>query len=132
MWCVVRFLLAVLLSPVLAWGQTQVINGNRVHAGWVNYGITAGTATAYTLTFTPALAGYVEGQCFLVKPHVTNTGSATLNVQGKGAKTLKKLSGSTLVPLIAGDLRLQRLMQVCYDGTDLQLMGTAPDAASGG
>ena len=128
MWCVIRLLLIVFLSPALAWGQTQVINGNRVHAGWVNYGTTAGTATAYTLTFSPALAGYVEGQCFLFKPHLANTGAATLNVQGKGAKALKKLSGSTLVPLVAGDLRIQRLMQVCYDGTDLQLMGPVPDA----
>ena len=125
---VVRLLLAVLLCPVLAWGQAQVINGNRVHAGWVNYGTTAGTATAYTLTFSPALAGYVEGQCFLFKPHLANTGAATLNVQGKGAKALKKLSGSMFVPLAAGDLRVQRLMQVCYDGTDLQLMGPVPDA----
>ena len=118
--------------PALVWGQAQVINGNRVHAGWLNYGTTAGTATGYTLTFTPALAGYVTGQCFLVKPHVTNTGSATLNVQGKGALSLVKDSGGALVPLAAGDLPQGRLMQVCHDGTNLQLMGTAPDAAAPG
>ena len=126
-----RFVLGFLLLPALVWGQAQVINGNRVHAGWVNYGTTAGTGTAYTLTFTPALQGYVTGQCFLFKPHVTNTGAATLNVQDKGALALTKASGGSLVPLGAGDLPLGRLMQVCHDGTALQLMGTAPDASGG-
>ena len=37
--CAPACLLAV---PMLAWGQAQVINGNRVHAGWVNYGIDGG------------------------------------------------------------------------------------------
>ena len=127
-----QLLLLVLVLPSLAWGQSQIINGNRIHAGWINYGTTAGTATAYTLTFSPPLAGYVEGQCFLLKPHVTNTGEATLNVQAKGAKAILKKSSGSLVPLDAGDLLLSRLVQVCYDGTALQLMGTAPDAASGG
>ena len=76
--------LLFLLLPVLAWGQASVINGNRVHAGWVNYGTTAGTATAYTLTFSPAMPGYVPGQCLLFKPHLTNTDAATLNVQSLG------------------------------------------------
>ena len=130
--CCVSLVLGLLVLPALAWGQAQVINGNRVHAGWLNYGTTAGTATAYTLTFTPPLAGYVTGQCFLVKPHVANTGAATLNVQGKGAVTITKASGGSLVPVVAGDLPLGRLLQVCHDGTALQLMGAAPDAASGG
>ena len=127
-----RFLLLLLLCPMLAWGQSSVINGNRIHAGWVNYGTTAGTATAYTLTFSPALPGYAQGQCFLLKPHVTNTGSATLNVQGKGALVLTKLSGGSLVSLAAGDLLLNRLVMACHDGSTLQLMGTAPDASGTG
>ena len=127
-----RLLLLCLVLPALAWGQTTVINGNRVQAGWVNYGTTGGTATAYTLTFSPAMPGYVAGQCFVFKPHVTNTGAATLNVQGLGAKSLAKRSGSSLVPLVAGDLLLNRLSQACYDGTDLQLMGTVSDSAGSG
>ena len=127
-----RYLLLCLVLPALAWGQASVINGNRVHAGWTNYGTTAGTATAYTLTFSPALPGYVQGQCFLLKPHVTNTGAATLNVQGKGALSLAKESSGSLVPLVAGDLLLNRLVMACHDGTQLQLMGAAPDASATG
>ena len=126
--CVLLYV-GLCLLPVVAGGQTTVINGTQLYAGWANYGTTAGTATAYTLTFAPALAGYVAGQCFLMKPHVANTGPATLNVQDKGALTISKASGETLVPLVAGDLPSGRLMQVCYDGTILQLMGAVPDAA---
>ena len=76
-------LLVFLVLPTLVWGQAQVINGNRVHAGWVNYGTTAGTASAYTLTFAPALPGYVQGQCFLLKPHLTNTGAGDPECPGQ-------------------------------------------------
>ena len=127
-----RLLLLGLLLPTLAWGQTQVINGNRVQAGWTNYGTTAGTATAYTLTFSPPMPGYVQGQCFLFKPHTTNTGAASLNVQGKGALSLTKESGGALVPVVAGDLLVNRLVLACHDGANVQLMGAAPDASGGG
>ena len=130
--CLCRLLLFLLLFPALGWGQSSVLNGNRIHAGWTNYGTTAGTATAYTLTFTPAMPGYAQGQCFLLKPHVTNTGAATLNVQGKGALSLTKESSGSLVPLVAGDLLLNRLVMACHDGTNLQLIGAAPDASAVG
>ena len=127
-----RLFFVLLVFPALAWGGTSVLNGNRVHAGWVNYGTTAGTATAYTLSFTLAMPGYAQGQCFLLRPHVTNTGAATLNVQGKGALALTKLSGGSLVSLVAGDLLLNRLVMACHDGSTLQLMGAAPDASGTG
>ena len=127
-----RLFLVCLMFPSLAWGQTSVINGNRVHAGWTNYGTTAGTATAYTLTFSPPMPGYVQGQCFLFKPHTTNTGAASLNVQGKGALSLTKESGGALVPVVAGDLLVNRLVLACHDGANVQLMGAAPDASGGG
>ena len=113
----------LLLSVGLAWGQpTQVINGNRVHAGWVNMGTTTGTATAYLLDFTPNMPGYVTGQCFLWNPHVANTGAATLNVDGLGAKPFKKWSGTALVDLVANDFAVGRLVLGCYDGTNIQVM----------
>ena len=119
------------MPPVLVWGQAQVINGNRVHAGWINYGIDRRHGHRLYADLYACPPGYVTGQCFLFKPHLTNTGAATLNVQGLGAKALRKPRGSTQVPVVAGDLRANRLMQACYEGTVLQLMGAVPDAGDG-
>jgi Repeat of unknown function (DUF5907) len=128
---VIAWVLACLL-PALAWGQqAQMINGNRVHAGWVNAALTTGTGTTYALSFTPAMPAYLKFTCFLFQAHVANTGPATLNVSGLGAIQLTKLSGSSLVALAAGDMPVNRLLQACYDGTNFQLMGAAGTTGTG-
>jgi Repeat of unknown function (DUF5907) len=111
-------LVGLLLSPALVWSQAQIINGNRVHAGWVNYGQTTGSGTAYVLTFNPPLPGYVDGQCFLFRAHVGNTGDTTLNVSGRGAIPLRKWSSGTGVPLVAGDISAQQDVEACYDSAN--------------
>jgi Repeat of unknown function (DUF5907) len=111
------WLLAVvsLLTPALPRAQTQHISGNRVQTGWVNFGTTTGTSTAYVLNFTPPIGGYVDGQCFLIRVHAANTGSATLNVNSKGAVPLRKPGPGTGVDLSAGELPLGSYAQACYD-----------------
>jgi uncharacterized protein DUF5907 len=111
----------VLVLPVLSWAQTQVINGNRIQAGWINYGLTSGTGTAYTLTLTPPFPGYVDGTCFLFRAHIGNSGDATLNVNAKGAVPLRKWVGGTAVPLVAGDIAAQQDVQVCHDMTNARM-----------
>lgn len=78
---------------------------------------TAGTATAYTLTNAVALAaGPVTGATVKFKVHATNTGAATLNVDGTGAKNLfSKRRGTALS---AGDLVAGTFTTAVYDGTN--------------
>lgn len=78
---------------------------------------TAGTATAYTLTNAVALAaGPVTGATVKFKVHTTNTGAATLNVDGTGAKSLfSKRRGTALS---AGDLVAGTYTTAVYDGTN--------------
>lgn len=113
-------LVTLLLSASLAWSQAQLINGSRVIAGWINAGTTAGTPPAYTLTLSPPMPGYVPFQCYLASIHAANTGAATLNVNGLGAKTIKKWSGGALVDLVTNDLVIGVLASFCYDGTNMQ------------
>jgi hypothetical protein len=72
---------------------------------------TGGGTTAYTVTMsnTPAL---YDGLTVTVKMNATNTGSSTLNVNGLGAKTLKKPNGSNLS---SGDLTINGVYQFVYD-----------------
>lgn len=80
-----------------------------------------GSADAYTLTSPTghAFTSYITGMtvCFLANH--TNTGAATLNVDGVGAKSLRKF-GSTNV--ISGDIETGNLVLAIYDGTNFQIL----------
>ena len=85
--------------------------------------IAAGTADAMTLTYTPAPSAYVSGmKLAFYKNAADNTGPATLNVNGLGAKAIVKRDGSTA--LSATDMKASTLYEVVYDGTSFRLLAT--------
>jgi len=78
---------------------------------------TAGSVTAYTLTNSPAIAaGPVAGTRVIFKVNATNTGAATLNVDGTGAKSL--VSMRTGASVASGDLVASKYITATYDGTN--------------
>lgn len=81
---------------------------------------TTGSANAYVLTSGQSLTAYASGQSFLIKPNFTNSGAATLNVDGIGAKAITK-NGTTA--LASGDLVSGTIYRVSYDGTQFQVLG---------
>src|SRR4029450_1230618 len=98
--------LAGALRP--AWGQGQLIPGNRTLAGTLNAGPSTGTGTAYLLALNPPTPAYVVDQMFVFRAHTANTGPATLNVDGRGALPLKKWQAGALVGLAAGEIPRSR------------------------
>jgi len=78
-------------------------------------GTTAGTATTYTLTLNPAITAYTAGLSLWVKFHLANTGAATINVNGLGAKTLVK---DVSTALVANDIPINQWYTLVYDGTN--------------
>jgi hypothetical protein len=83
---------------------------------------TGGTANAQTLTYDVAAAAYCTGERFTFKAGATNTGSATLNVNSLGAKTIKTNAGDALV---SGEIQSGSYYTVVYDGTDMILDSVA-------
>ncbi len=85
-----------------------------------NGGTSAGSANAYTVTIAPALTAntLVSGVLFGFVPNFTNTGSATINPNALGAKTVKYMGNN----LVGGELVNGRRAMVQYDGTDFVLM----------
>ncbi len=65
-----------------------------------SYAVTAGTANSYTVTVSPT-PSLTDGLAVAVKIHADSTGPATLNVNGLGAKPLKKANGNDVVGLKA-------------------------------
>ena len=84
-----------------------------------NYATTGGSANAYTLTTSPARTVYTTGEVFFAKANFTNTGAATLNVSGLGAKSIKKNISDDLA---ANDIFNGQTIIVQYDGTNFQLL----------
>ena len=81
---------------------------------------TSGVADTYTLTTGFSVVGYVAGATLKIRPNATNTGAATFNLDGLGAKAITK-NGSTA--LVAGDLVSGNTYEISYDGTRWQLVG---------
>lgn len=80
---------------------------------------TGGTGAAYTAT-VDHITTLTPGVNFMMNPHtVSTTNKPTLNVNGLGAKTLRRLQlpRGTFEPLAAGWLHANIPMNVKYDGT---------------
>lgn len=86
-----------------------------------NYVTTGGTSTAYTVTFSPVPTTYTTGP-FFINFNATNTGAATLNPNSLGAKTIQYQGNA----LVAGQIIGGTTYVVIYDGTQYQIIGSAP------
>jgi hypothetical protein len=86
----------------------------------VPYAAAAGPVNVYTATLAPALAAYVAGVALAVNINITNTGAATINVNGLGAKAIKDSKGNAMT---AGKLRATSIYTLRYNGTDFILQG---------
>lgn len=67
----------------------------------VPYAVATGTANTYAVTLNPAPTAYADGMAISIKINVDSTGASTLNVNGLGAKPLKKANGKDATNLKA-------------------------------
>lgn len=89
--------------------------------------VSAGTATALTLTTVPAVDSYVMFQRFNVKFHINSGANPTINISGRGAKNLKQYDGSG--SKVAAVFIANQISDVIYDGTDLVLLAPISSVA---
>jgi hypothetical protein len=90
--------------------------------------VAGGSANALTVTNAQAVTAYTLGQEINFKAASTNTGPATVNVDGLGNKEIRRHDATALA---AGDLISGRIYEAKYDGTYFQLMRvTATDLAA--
>ena len=86
----------------------------------------AGT-NAITATASLGMSAYVTGQRFFFVAAASNTGACTLNINSIGVKSVTK-NGTTA--LVAGDIAINAVTQVVYDGTQFQLLNPASATVS--
>jgi hypothetical protein len=101
----------------------------------VNHCIEDGTGSddTYTCNFAPALDSYVDGTLYSFEATVANTGEASLNINGLGAKIIVKVAGGVATTLANDDIRAGQKVIVQYDlsADNFQMQSTLGNAASG-
>lgn len=96
-----------------------------------SYGADTGSANALAVALSPIPTAYVAGMGIEVKVAATNSGAATIAVNGMATKQIVRADGSALQ---AGDLIIGMVARLVYDGTKFQLsnsMGIATLASAG-
>lgn len=99
--------------------------------GSVGYCADAGSNDTYACSLSPAPSGYVTGARYRFKANTGNTGAATINFNSLGAKTIKKVAGGITTDLADNDIRVGQVVDLVYDGTNMQMQSTLGNAASG-
>lgn len=88
---------------------------------------TSGSNTAYTVTLEPAPTELYAGMTITIIPHQTsNLPSATLNVNGLGAKNFRMrgyTTGSVYAPYTSSFLTASKPVTLTYDGTYWVIVG---------
>lgn len=123
------WIVLLLLCPLPARGQTELINGNRQVVGWINYCEDTGTANAYACAPNPSILNYRIGTRYTFRALNANTGAATLNLNSLGTRPIVKLVGGIATALVANDIRAGQVVDLIYDGTNMQMLsqvGTFP------
>ena len=95
--------------------------------------VTAGTSNAYTITSNQGITAYADGQRFSFRADRNNTGAATLNVDTRGAKGLRKVTGGALAALVADEIVDGAVYDVVFIAADdvFVIVGfAAPDIAT--
>jgi hypothetical protein len=79
---------------------------------------TTGSPNAYVVTYSVAPDALYNGQRFGFITNFANTGSATLNINSLGAKTIKKVVAGTKTALSSGDMASGAFVEVAYNQAD--------------
>ncbi|EBY7415810.1 phage tail protein [Salmonella enterica subsp. enterica serovar Alachua] len=78
---------------------------------------TEGTANVLTFTAKSPFSSYVDGVRLTIRAANTNTGSASLNVNSIGAKTIFTITTAGLLPLSSGQIRASGVYDLVYSSS---------------
>lgn len=84
---------------------------------------TSGSGSAYTVTGNSDYTEYFNGMSLVLKLHADCAADATINVSGRGAKSLRMRGASGMVNVKAGSLRANEIVHLVYDGANFCVVG---------
>ncbi len=96
----------------------------------IMYCADAGSTDDYACSLPAAPSGYVTGASYHFKANTANTGAATVNFNSLGAKAIKKVVGGVTTALADNDIRAGQVVDLVYDGTNMQMQSVLGNSAS--
>ncbi|MBV9745157.1 MAG: hypothetical protein JO099_15455, partial [Acidobacteriia bacterium] len=94
---------------------------------WFCNSTTGNTSYACSLSAAAPLTAYTAGQCFDLLVDTSNTGAATLSIDGLGTVPIKL--GDGITNPVANQIMAGRETRICYDGTVFRLPTALPITA---
>jgi hypothetical protein len=101
-------------STVLTQVETELTSHKADYTLQIPYAAANGSANTYAITLNPAPAAYVDGMGVAFKVNVQNTGASMINVNGLGAKAIKKATGNDVS---SGNLKAGSIYSLRYNAT---------------
>lgn len=108
-------------------GADHAVNAGNVQSGSLLYAAAAGSGGNYTITLSPAPSAYAPGMIVNFLSNHNNASTVTINVNGLGAKTLKK---AVTQDLASGDILSGQAVSAIYDGTNFQMLSGSGSTVS--
>ncbi len=90
--------------------------------------VTGNSGNDYTFAAKGTYSAYYDGMVIVFDCNASNTGAATIDVDGIGAKSIKKHND---VALASGDLETGGKYMIVYDGTNFQLLSQVANPPAG-
>jgi len=103
------------IADEIAAGFDKLPTESQLKRGLINLGTDTGAANAYVVALPHAPTAYTDAMEVMFYPTNSNTGAATVNIDGLGAKSIKRVDGSDSV---ANDMLANKLVGLRYNATD--------------
>lgn len=108
-------------------GIQRTINFDAANLYAVEYCRSTTGNDTYTCGTTPATTAYTRGKCYVLDADTANTGTATVNIDSVGARSILNRAGAALSD---GDITANKPISVCDDGTQLIIQGDGGGSGS--
>lgn len=105
----------------IASGFEKLPAKDALHQGTTTFSEATGVANTYAVEMPLTLTNYARGQHFRVLINVTNSGPSTLDVDGLGARSIRRVDGTHVEE---GDLTYGDVADFVFDGTNMVLGGS--------
>jgi hypothetical protein len=99
--------------------RTDYARVDQVQDGDYEYALATGSGGAYSANYQPAITAFTAGMLLRFQANHTNSGAATLSVNGLAAKNIVLDDGSTA--LTGSEIASGQFVEVTYDGTSFRL-----------
>lgn len=93
-------------------GLDKLPSAARLTNGTTMFAVASGSANALVVSMPKTMTAYSNGATIWVEVGTTNTGAATINVDGLGARSIRLPSGANIA---AGDLTAGDIVQLAFD-----------------